>query len=165
MPLAFLDASALAKRYALELGTPSVNYLFSRVPADRLAVLAVGLAEVAFVLVRRRHAGRLSDAEYHRAMHDFSTEVCTPPSVRRVPADDLLARAAFPLIESHSINSTDAMVLRAALDLAATLRPSGDDLFLVASDLRLLRAAQAEGLKTFNPETQSPADLDTLLGP
>ena len=41
----------------------------------------------------------------------------------------------------------------------------GDDLVLVASDQRLLRAAQAEGLVTFDPETQSQADLDALLMP
>jgi hypothetical protein len=33
----------------------------------------------------------------------------------------------------------------------------------VASDQRLLRAAAAEGLATFNPETQSQAELDALI--
>ncbi|MGH9768028.1 MAG: hypothetical protein ACREAB_11385 [Blastocatellia bacterium] len=53
--------------------------------------------------------------------------------------------------------------LRSALDLAADLRVSGDNLALVASDQRLLRAAQAEGLIVFNPETHTTADLDQLL--
>jgi hypothetical protein len=35
----------------------------------------------------------------------------------------------------------------------------------VASDQRLLRAAQAEGLLTFDPEVQSQVELDVLLGP
>jgi hypothetical protein len=51
------------------------------------------------------------------------------------------------------------------LDLAAPYRASGDDLVLFSSDQRLLRAAQAEGLLTFNPETQVQTTLDTLLGP
>jgi hypothetical protein len=38
-------------------------------------------------------------------------------------------------------------------------------LVLVASDQRLLRAAQAQGLNTFNPETQDRAALAPLLGP
>jgi hypothetical protein len=36
---------------------------------------------------------------------------------------------------------------------------------LVASDQRLLRAAQAEGLPTFDPETQDQAALGALTGP
>jgi hypothetical protein len=52
-----------------------------------------------------------------------------------------------------------------ALGLAQYLRNRGDDLVLVASDLRLLVAAQAEGLFTFNPETQGQAALATLVGP
>jgi hypothetical protein len=55
-------------------------------------------------------------------------------------------------------------VLRTALDLALIKRSIGDDLVVVASDQRLLRAAQAEGLP-FDPETQSQADLAVLLQP
>jgi hypothetical protein len=70
---------------------------------------------------------------------------------------------ALFLIEVHSINGTDAIILRLALNLAARLHGAGQDLVLVASDQRLLRAAQAEGLLTFNPETQNQVDLDALL--
>jgi hypothetical protein len=38
-------------------------------------------------------------------------------------------------------------------------------LVLVSSDQRLLRAAQAEGLVTFNPEIQDQATLAALVGP
>ena len=40
-----------------------------------------------------------------------------------------------------------------------------DDLALVSSDQRLLRAAQAEGIITFNPESQDQAALGLLVGP
>ena len=73
--------------------------------------------------------------------------------------------AALPLIEVHSINATDAIILRLALNLTARMRSLGHDLILVAADQRLLRAAQTEGLLTFNPEIQSRVDLDALLGP
>ncbi len=52
-----------------------------------------------------------------------------------------------------------------ALAIARKLRTSGDDLVLVASDQRLLRAARSEGLVTFNPETQNQAALAALVGP
>ena len=63
------------------------------------------------------------------------------------------------LIETHSLNSVDAMVLRSALDVATELRSIGDTLVLVASDQRLLRAARAEGLQIFNPEIDSQQTL------
>jgi hypothetical protein len=65
-------------------------------------------------------------------------------------------------IEQHALNATDALVLCSALDVAGVLHGAGDNLVLVASDTRLLRAAQAEGLTTFNPETDTPAQLDAL---
>jgi hypothetical protein len=76
-----------------------------------------------------------------------------------------LVTTALPLIEADSINATDAIILRLALNLAARLRLAGNDLVLMASDQRLLRAAQSEGLLIFNPEVQSQAELDALRGP
>jgi hypothetical protein len=70
---------------------------------------------------------------------------------------------ALALIETHSINATDAIILQSALGLRTRLRSAGDDLVLMGSNQRLIRAAQAEGLATFNPETQSQADLSVLL--
>jgi hypothetical protein len=76
-----------------------------------------------------------------------------------------LVIAALIHIQKHSVNATDAIVLHAALGLAQYRRSRGDDLILVASDQRLLRAAQAEGLGTFDPEIQDQAALALLVGP
>jgi predicted nucleic acid-binding protein len=70
---------------------------------------------------------------------------------------------SWELIEKHSINSTDALILKCALDKAVALRNVGDDLVLVSSDARLVRAAKAEGLPTFNPETDDQQTLDSLI--
>jgi hypothetical protein len=90
-------------------------------------------------------------------------ELIAAGQVQLRPSEDALVFTSLPLIDQHSINSTDALVLRSALDLADTLRPAGNDLALVASDARLLRAAGAEGLTVFNPETDSLERLDMLL--
>ena len=55
--------------------------------------------------------------------------------------------ASRSLIEVvYSINSTDAYILQCALDEADKLRTAGDDLILVSSDGRSLRAATNERL-------------------
>ena len=162
---AYLDASALAKRYAIEPGTATVNYVFQRIPTSRMMVLNVGVAEVLSLLVRKRNRGLLTDQEFTHSYADFEQETLLPKYPWKLEVSNDLTFAALPLIEKHSINSTDAIALRSALDVAALLRTAGHDLFLAASDQRLLRAAQAEGLATFDPETQTPADLVAILGP
>jgi predicted nucleic acid-binding protein len=52
----YLDASALAKRYVPESGTGVINYLFSRVPAHRISVLHLGVAEVISIFVRKHNS-------------------------------------------------------------------------------------------------------------
>jgi predicted nucleic acid-binding protein len=159
----FLDASAFAKRYSLETGSARVDYLIDNVTYDRLMCLMLGAAEVASVLVRRRNSGVLSLTAFAQGMTNLKTEVVDADEFHTLSMDNDLIAAAMGLIDKHAINATDAVVLRLALDVVAQLRADGHDLVLVASDQRLLRAAQAEGLLSFDPERQTEADLDVLL--
>jgi predicted nucleic acid-binding protein len=161
----FLDGSALAKRYVAEPGTPLVDSLLDNVPADRLIVLNIGFAEVVSILVRRKNAGILSGATFAQAVLRLGQEIIHAPALHKVEPTNALVIAALAHIESHSVNATDAVVLHAALGLTQHFRSRGDDLVLVASDQRLLRAAQAEGLTTFDPESQDQAALAALIGP
>jgi predicted nucleic acid-binding protein len=163
MILFYCDASAAGKRYAPEVGSPLVNHLFDTVPHDRLVMLTQGLGETLSLLVRRRNSGALSAAAYQAASRSLRDELIVAGEVRLQPAEDALVFASLPLIERHSINATDALVLRSALDVAAELRPSGDDLVLLAADARLLRATAAEGLPVFNPEVDPQDRLDALI--
>jgi predicted nucleic acid-binding protein len=161
----YLDASALAKRYVPEKGSPLVDEILDNVPGDRLYVLNVGVGEVVSILVRKRNAGVVTDAYFAQVLVDFETEIVRSADVNKLPISNRLATSAFALIVAHAINSTDAVALKSALAIAQKLRRNGDDLVLVASDQRLLRAAQAEGLTTFNPESQDHAALVPLIGP
>jgi hypothetical protein len=80
----------------------------------------------------------------------------TPPS-RKSPALDL--------IDQHKIDGTAGLLVRVCLDHAGCLRAAGHDLVLVSTGRRLLQVARKEGLVTFNPERQTLADLEALLGP
>jgi predicted nucleic acid-binding protein len=161
--LFFCDASALGKRYTIEAGSTVMNHLFASVSHDRLVILTQAIGETLSILVRRRNAGSLSHSAYQVASQALRSELITAGQVQFRVTDDALVFASLPLIEQHSINSTDALVLTAALDLGVTLQATGDSVVLSASDGRLLRAAAAEGLPVFNPETDSTAQLDTLL--
>ncbi len=165
MKFVYLDASALVKRYVPEVGAPLLDHLFVQVAPHRFIVFNIGIAEVVSILVRKKNGGKLSAAAFSQAILDLGAEILSAPTVRRVAADDAMVTAAVPLIVTYSINSTDGVLLRSALDLAANLQAGGNGLVLVTSDRRLLKAAQAEGLVTFDPVTQTQADLDALLVP
>jgi predicted nucleic acid-binding protein len=160
-----MDASALAKRYIPEKGYAQVNAILDNVPPNRIHLLNIGAGEVLSILVRRRNAGTLSIANFEEALASFNAEIVRGASITRTPVTSRLVTSSFPLLVAHSINSTDALILKSAVALARKLRAGGDDLVLVASDQRLLRAAGAEGLTTFNPENQDHAALAPLLGP
>jgi predicted nucleic acid-binding protein len=160
-----MDASALAKRYVPEKGHELVDAILDTVPSNRVYFLNVGTGEVYSILVRKRNTASLSPVNFELATANFDDEIVDTAAVTRVPVTSRLITSSLPLILAHSINSTDALVLKSALAIARKLRRAGDDLVLVASDQRLLRAAQAEGLTTFNPETQDQATLTALLHP
>ncbi|MBM3238445.1 type II toxin-antitoxin system VapC family toxin [Candidatus Poribacteria bacterium] len=159
----YFDASGLAKRYSSEVGTPLVNYLFANVTSNRMMCLTIGACEVVWIFVRKKNRGDITSTAFNQAIVDFQTEVINAAGFTLISAEDELVIASFDLIEEHSINSTDAILLNSALNIAADLRRAGNDLVVVAADERLLRAARAEGLETFNPEKNSQADLDALL--
>jgi predicted nucleic acid-binding protein len=165
MNLFLFDASALVKRYAPETGAALVDHLFARAARARLLCLMLGAAEVAAALIRKRNGGQLSAAMFTLALAGLRAEIVDAADFLKLPVMNGAITAAFPLLEKYPINSTDAVVLRLSLEAATQLRPTGDDLVLVASDKRLLKAGQAESLATFDPETQTQAALDTLIGP
>jgi hypothetical protein len=161
----YLNASALAKRYVPETGSLLVDEIFDKVPGDRVYLLNVGVGEVVSILVRKKNAGAISDAYFRQALLDFEAEIVRTADINKIPISNRLATSCLSLIVTHSINSTNAVSLRSALAISQKLRAGSDDLVLVASDQRLLRAAQAEGLSTFNPESQDQAALAAFVGP
>ena len=152
----YFDASALAKRYIEEVGSDKIDFLFENVPLWRLLCLTIGAAEVFWICIRQKNDGRITVNQFTQATRHLENEIINNQSnFRKISVPDSLVWDSMDLIEIHSLNSVDAMVLRSALDTATGLRSTGDRLVLVASDQRLLRAAHAEGLQVFNPELDS----------
>jgi hypothetical protein len=139
--------------------------ILDTVRSDRIYVLNVGVGEVISIFVRKRNASKISAPDFAQALLSFDAEIVQAADVTRVSVSNRLAVSSFPLIVAHSINSTDALTLKSGLAIARRLRAAGHDLVLVASDQRLLRAARAEGLVTFDPETQDQAALVALVKP
>ena len=161
----WLDANAIVKQYVTERGTPLINHLFTHVSLNRIFCLFDSMDEARFALVRKKNDGTTTRAEFDQAIQRFKVEFIDRTEVKKVEATQNQKIAARQLIETYSINNTDAYILQCALDKADELRTAGDNLILVSSDKRLLAATTKEGLLTFNPETDSQIYLDFLINP
>lgn len=159
----WLDASALVKRYLVEIGSPLLNHLFAQVPPQRLVCLLEGLGEVISVLIRRRNGGAISAGACQQSLTALRTEIINQPDVEKVERLSQQVINSWPLLDQHSLNSTDALILQCAMDYAARLRSAGHDLVLVSADTRLVRAAKLEGLQTIHPEVDDLSVVDSFI--
>lgn len=161
----WFDASALAKRYVHEKGTPLVNHLFDHTSPRLLICLLEGIGETVSILVRRKNQGTISAPVHRQVLSELRKEIINSPDVEKIYPTRQQVTTSWNFIEAHSINSTDALILQCALDKVSELHEAGHDLVLVSADSRLVRAAKAENLLTFNPESDTQASLDLFINP
>ncbi len=159
----WLDANAIVKQYATEIGTPLINHLFTHVPLNQMFCLFDSMDETRHVFVRKKNGGIITTTEFNQAIQRFEIEFIRRADVKQVNPTQDQKIASRLLIEVYSINSTDAYILQCAIDEADKLRTVGDDLIFVSSDKRPLAVAQKEGLLTFNPQTDNQTYLDNLI--
>ena len=160
----YFDASALIKRYSQESGTQLINEAFQRLSRHQMTCSLLGVLEMVSILVRKRNDGRLDQILFEQAMAEFKAEVIDHEEFLAASVDDVIILSSLDLIAKHNLNSTDAIILRSALNLNQILQSQGDALSLWTSDRRLIRAAQNEGLTVFDPEIETIDALKQLLG-
>lgn len=159
----YFDASALVKRYSAEDGTELVNELFHQLPTAQMTCAVIGILEMIAVLVRKKNDGRLPPDLFAQAVVELNQEVIEDEAFSLASVDDELVMSALNLITRHSINSTDAIILRSCLNLQRVLMSQNHRLVLWSCDKRLLRAAQQEGVEVFDPEVETRSQLQALL--
>ena len=159
----FFDASALAKRYHHEPGSDVTNYLLDALlgsAPERVIISPLILCEPISVLSREHNSGRIQVDLFQKATARVLLEA---RAMNQQFIDNETILHSIPLISRHNLNASDALFLYQALNLHDLLQTMEQDLALVASDRRLLRAAEDEGLLTLNPEETTRADAEALL--
>jgi predicted nucleic acid-binding protein len=159
--LVLWDASALAKRFVAETGSPTVNALFSAIPRDQMVTTIMGYSET-LALLRKHNQGALSAPAFAAAQVALRNKVIDDPdfALLGLEFDDILD--GIELVRRHNLISTDGAILQAFLRYASSMRPTVVSV-LVSSDQRLLRAANAENLAVLNPESVQPMDVPAFL--
>jgi predicted nucleic acid-binding protein len=162
MALLFWDASALMKRYFIELGSDTVDALFDKVAARDMATTPWAYIETYASLLRKMNGGAIDLPTFTTAVTSLQAEVVDDPDFRLLPNDETSIFASISLIRRHNLNATDAAILSMLLGYVQAL-PLPRSCILVAADKRLIRAAAGEGLTTLNPAELPVADVPTLL--
>jgi len=163
MAFLFWDASALVKRYFVEIGSDTVDAIFAAAPMHDVATTPWGYAETYSILLRRLNGGDLDAASFATAVTALQAEVVDSLDFGLLSISDTVVFASILWLRRHSLNATDAAILTILLEQVPLLPPEAQPCVLVAADHRLLRAAAAEGLATLNPELMAAADVPDFL--
>lgn len=135
--IAYLDASALVKRYVVERGSRGTISLTAE--CDMIATSTVTRAEVAAALAKAARTGLVTETRARRAQRSFAADW---PDLVRVPVTEALVERAETLAWDHGLRGYDAVQLASAL---AWQESVGTEIVLATFDQQLWEAAPKAG--------------------
>jgi predicted nucleic acid-binding protein len=138
---AYLDASALVKRYIVERGSRETIALTA--DAEMTATSIVSRAEVAAAFAKAVRAGLVRDASARNAQRRFAGDW---PDLVRVSVTEALVERAEGLAWEHGLRGYDAIQLASALTWQESV---GEEILLATFDQQLWEAANRSGLKAW----------------
>jgi len=139
--IAYLDASALVKRYVVERGSRETIALTTE--SEMTATSIVSRAEVAAALARAVRAGLVKDDVARNAQRRFAQDW---PDLARVSVTEALVERAERLAWEHGLRGYDAVQLASALAWQESL---SEEIVLASFDQQLWEAAKRSGLKAW----------------
>ena len=151
MPAAFLDTSALAKHYHVEVGSAEIDQLWND-PGHELFVSRLSALEISSVFAGKIRAGVISVPDFDSLRRRFASDMT---KTKRLKSVRLLVRHyqdAERLMRLHGpvrrLRTLDSLQLAVAIEL---FRMNAIDR-VISSDRDLLAVAAAEGMRVFDPE-------------
>lgn len=136
--IAYLDASALVKRYVNESGSRETITLIDN--SEMVATSVASRAEVAAALAKAVRLGMMTDAAGRDAGRRFAGDW---PDFVRVPVTEALVERADRLAWEHALRGYDAIQLASALTWQEA---AGDTTVIATFDQQLWDAASRAGL-------------------
>lgn len=147
--IAYLDASALVKRYFLERGSRETIALTS--DSEMIATSMVTRAEVAAAFAKAVRAGLVSQQRARSAQRSFAGDW---PDLVRVPVTEALVAQADTLAWDHALRGYDAVQLASAITWQESV---GTAIVVATFDTQLWKAVRQAGMKVW-PENLAGAD-------
>ena len=152
MPADFLDTSALAKHYHVELGSAVIDGLWNDA-ARSLYISRLSALEIVSVFARKVRTGLITAADFDVLRRRFAADLTKTKRLLGVRLLVAHFQEGDRLIRAHglsrSLRTLDALQLAVALDL----RRKNVVQRFVCADRDLLTVAAAEGLATLDPQS------------
>jgi uncharacterized protein len=139
--IAYLDASAIVKRYLVERGSRETIALTAE--SELIATSIVTRAEVAAALAKAARMGLVTEDRARRAQRSFGGDW---PDLVRVPVTEAVLERAETLAWHHGLRGYDAVQLSSALTWQESV---GTEIVLATFDPQLWEAAPKTGLKAW----------------
>ncbi len=157
---AYLDTSALIKRYVQEPGTTAVDTIFDKASIGALAIATSvwNIGEAIGVFDYRRRRKLLTEHEFHVALQTLNTEVVglmRTGALQVYPVRTSLLTEAWSLVLSQHLYQADALQI-------VTCNASQSKV-LITSDELLRRSSEDLGLKALDPHKHE-RDIEDLFG-
>jgi predicted nucleic acid-binding protein len=147
----YADSSAVVKRHIPEIGSQWIEQEFDAASGNRIITAKLTVVEVLSAMNRRHREASISATEYAVFTNDFLAFAET--DYRIFELTDAVLIEAQRILETHPLRAGDAIQLASALLANAQLQSANlPALIFLASDARLLTAANGEGLQTDNPQ-------------
>jgi len=144
--IAYLDASALVKRYVVERGSRETIALTAE--SELIATSIVTRAEVAAAFAKAARTGLVTQDRARSAQRSFAGDW---PDLVRVPVTEALVERAETLAWDHGLRGYDAVQLASALSWQESV---STEIVLATFDQQLWEAAPKAGMKAW-PERLS----------
>jgi predicted nucleic acid-binding protein len=139
--IAYLDASALVKRYLVEPRSQETIALTAE--SEMVATSIVSRAEVSAALAKAVRLGLVTENVARRAQRSFDGDW---DDLLRVPVTEALVARAGTLAWDHALRGYDAVQLASALTWQESV---GTEVVLATFDQQLWEAAPKAGLKAW----------------
>jgi len=157
----FFDASAVVKAYVTETGSAEVRATLVALKGSLYLTPHVVL-EVLSAFAKKMRTDQLKRGVYRAVPRAFPTELST---LNVLPVETEVFTVAGDLIDRHQRVAAGAMdILHVASALQLQAAWPDEDVIVASSDRAFLSLARATGLPTFDPETESFAQLQARLG-
>ena len=142
----YLDTSALAKRYVVEVGTGWTRHLIQPSAGNVALISDLSTVEIISLLARRQRENLLTAAIRLSLENAFRLHARQQYLV--FPMDEPVLVQARQFVGKHVLRTLDAIQLATAVYAARLLNTP---LTFITADNNLLTAASAEGLATDDP--------------
>lgn len=147
----FLDASALVKRYITETGSNWMNRLLNPTANHLVTIAEITQVEVAAALAARHRAPVGISRQMRDGAVNLLAKHCQQEYQLMALTPVILDHAVY-LTQNHRLRGYDAVQLATAIAANQIFIGAGfTSLTFITADSDLLKAAQAEGLHTDNP--------------